>query len=235
MNDKKYNPSFNNHYGVSVGKLDTNPPYRKGGKKAFEWGFVATGSKEPVNVEVMLLNGNDGPYFEAQCGQFKRAWQSTDIAKLAKQVEADLMENAALISGIEWTDWFEVIVKGNNSNFTDSKYSALGADLHIQVNRLKRGVSPDGKVLTISDMGYTMSFPASQNMGERIDPTMGFKLEEGKMKSYIPATAANRAALDDILSRMELLRERLKDFLSQERIEQELASTFKLLPAPIAE
>lgn len=64
-------------------------------------------------------------YIKAECRKFQSSIIDFDINRLHQQVEAVLMEQASLLSGIAWEDWFEVIVKGSDSDFSDSLHSAL--------------------------------------------------------------------------------------------------------------
>lgn len=237
-----YNSNFSNKYSKEIGGLDVDAPHRAAGKKVFDWSFRTVGVKAtPVVVHLINDRENEGLTFVATCASLKKRWSNPNIAELSSMVEQDLNANIEKISGIAWEDWFEVIVTGGNSDFNDSKYSALGGNLKIQVNVLKRGVDPlSGKVLSILD-GYAVDFPVSKDSVDKFSKSFagefggGMLLEKGSMCSYIPATPANRASLDDILSRMSMLRERLKSLLSQDTIETGLTSILKLLPAPTAE
>lgn len=227
--NKAYNPDFYNAFRTQVGALEVDAPARKDGKKAFAWQFVAAGSKEVIPVEVMLVTGEDGLTFKATCARLKSSFLASDIRMLHKAVEEALMEQVASMSAILWEDWYEVVVRGENSDFADSRYSALGGSLHIQVNQLKRGVHPaTGKPMTINRNGVVVEFPTPSSLdlasaGENVGSD-NLRLEHAEERSYIPATDENRRALDELLRRMALLRSSMAMVLSQANVQERLAS-----------
>lgn len=229
-----YDSRFPNGYRVETGVLHIEAPHRRDGKKAFTWSFKAAGSDVEVPVEVFLVREPQQPLqFKAVCGTLPSALVDSDINRLHEAVEQALQDQAGKLTGIEWQDWFEVIVDGANSDFTDSRYSALGANLHIQVNRLKRGLDPrSGRVLTINSNGVVVPFPKASSLAkEDARAGSGLRLDDGsKERSYIPATAENRRALDELLERMSSLREGLARLLSQESVQDRLAGLAERLP-----
>lgn len=241
MTEKKYNSDFYNGYGWDIGELDIDVSSRSGGKKILDWKFKAAGSNKVTPVTVSIVRDSDfesgdvGLKFEASCGMFASPMIDTDIDNLRKRVESYLIEQASLISRIHWEDWFEVVAKGANSDFDDSKFSALGANLHIQVNRLKRGIHPDdGRPVTIYRNGAVVDMPKSASISsEHNPPGIGdFLAGRPEERSYIPATPENRKALDDLLARMSELRRNLSEFLSQENVISRLSTVASCLPAP---
>ncbi|MBK6616677.1 hypothetical protein [Ottowia sp.] len=227
--NRAYNPDFYNEYRTRVGALEVDAPARKDGKKAFAWQFVAAGSKEAIPVEVMLVTGEDGLGFKATCARLKTGFLASDIRLLHKAVEEALMEQVASMSAIVWEDWYEVVVRGENSDFADSSYSALGGSLHIQVNQLKRGIHPaTGKPMTINRNGVVVDFPSPSSLdvagaGENAGSEK-LRLGHPEERSYIPATVENRRALDELLRRMALLRSSMAMVLSQSNVQERLAS-----------
>ncbi len=205
------------------------------GKKVFDWQFAVAGKRDRVPVEVKAFNNGNDVWFEASCGLLIEKVRHTDINELKRQVHTILTSQITLLTNVEWEDWFEVVVKGDNSDFTDSKYSALGADLKIQVNRLKRGVDPaTGRVLTVVN-GAVTDFPNPARLTEDDGSTSmgGFRWRDVAERSYIPATEENRQAIDHILSRMQELRHSIADLLSQENIEESLVrDVLQALPKP---
>lgn len=245
-----YNSSFNNHFKTGVGHLDIEAPQTSGGKKLFEWTFKAATVKnaennfksfndEKVTVHMFVTDGTIS--FQAKSKLFTERMEDTDINALKKRVkDFFLMQITALNGGIVWEDWLEVIVKGETSDFSDSSFSALGGNLHIQVNRLKRGVDPStGAPLTISANGTVTEFPKPTSITDPDDGLVSFldpslkdipasdwskvrfkgKPEE---RSYIPATPENMQALESILIRLAELRHNLADLLSQDSITEKL-------------
>lgn len=233
MTTRKYNPDFNNHYQNDEAVLRVDGPQRAGGKKVFEWKFFVRGSDKKMQVDVYLDSDKDGLKFRAECDRLPSPVHHTDINTLRTQVERELTEQASSISGIVWEDWFEVVVSGSNSDFEDSRHSALGADLKIQVNRLKRGIHPlSGFPLTINCNGVVVDFPTATSISETEQGGIRFYPHPVE-RSYIPATPENRQAIDDILSRMDLLRANLASMLSQDVIQTKLAgmdNMFQALP-----
>lgn len=223
MSNRKYMSSFSNNYRNETGVLSKDLPSRSGGKKILEWMFTAKGAKEGIAVTVHLEQSDEGMVFSARCSKLMQSVTDSDINRLHATVQDLLLEQAQCLSQITWEDWLEVVVKGENSDFTDSKWSALGANLHIQVNKLKRGIHPvSGEPVTINCNGVVSDFPKATNLvdGDLID--CGIRLQEARGRSYIPATAANEAALRGILERMDALRDGLADILGQARVVQSL-------------
>ena len=207
-----------------MGRLQADASNRAGGKKVFDWTFFTTGTKESIPVSVYLEQNESGMFFRARCSRIENSVKDTDINRLHATVEALLLEQTSSFSQIIWEDWFEVVVKGENSDFSDRKYSTLGADLHIQVNRLKRGIHPvSGEPVTINQNKIVVKFPDSTELKDEPEKVSGIQFCSASGNSYIPATAANEAALRDILNRMELLRNSLAEVLSQGKVSESLS------------
>lgn len=228
----KYNSDFNNNYMNSIGHLDIDAPQTAKGKKLFEWTFYVKScdNTKQTKVTVIMFVIDGLITFKAECPLFVSAMTDTDVNMLRKNVETYLAEQASSLTGITWEDWFEVIVKGANSDFTDSNYSALGANLHIQVNKLKRGINPvNGNPVTININGIVVDFPNSTSIHDKKETLNEFRVKEEAERSYIPASAENLQALNEILSKMSLLRDKLSDFLSQELIQEKLQNGDSIL------
>lgn len=231
MSERKYNAFFKNGFRNEVGELDPNIPSRAGGKKLLEWTFRVKGTDEVVPVTVHFERGVDGMQFVAHCSKLTQAIKDADINRLHLLVEAQLIDQCYSISHIAWEDWFEVIVKGENSDFADSKYSALGANLHIQVNRLKRGVHPtSGEVVTINSNGLVVPFPKSTELSDGPTEMHSIRIQDASGRSYIPATSANEYALRNVLLRMDMLRVILANVLSQEKVSESLVNLDRTIP-----
>ncbi len=217
-----YNSDFNNHWGTRMVGVQLNFTNSATGKKVFDWHFDIAGKRERIPVEVKAYNDGANMWFQATGPHLPQGIKATDINELRQQVQENLTQQVTLLTNIEWEDWFEVIVDGDNSDFDDSRYSALGANLKVQVNRLKRGVDPNsGKVLTIIN-GAVTDFPNATRLSDD-DATVGpYTVGKSKEKSYIPATDENRRAIDALLARMQELRNSIADFLSQENITETL-------------
>lgn len=236
----KYNSNFSNHWSNDLVGVDLNFTNNSTGKKVFDWPVTVVGMRERIIVEIKAYQTGDGQVeFGASSQYIPGGVRNSDINLLKDEVKRLVSEQVTLLTKIEWEDWFEVIVDGANSDFSDSRFSALGANLKLQVNRLKRGVDPTtGRVLTIVN-GAAVDFPEPTRFEDGDEPTVGSIMTRVKFgrsaaeRSYIPATDANRRAIDDILARMELLRNSIAGLLSQDKIEATLvADTFKALPKP---
>lgn len=229
--ERQYNSSFCNGYKGVIGHLDVDPPQRKHGKKIFDWKFEIKAFDKPLPVEVFLVMEDGVLQFRADCQQLTQPVQDSNIEILRQRVQEILMAQAALLSGVTWEDWFEVVVTGSDSQFSDSPHSAWGANLKIQVNQLKRGIHPEtGKALTINTNGIVMAFPEVASMLDGDDRMHGILFDHAKERSYIPATPENRRALNEILERMAALKNRLASLLSQDSIQQVLAAPDTHLP-----
>src|SRR5262245_5938149 len=161
-----YDSSFPNGYRNELGRLSKDAPARRAGKRMLAWEFRPVASTNIiVEVTVTLENADAGLRFRASSAKLPADVVDTDINRLHATVEQALLEQAAALSGITWDDWYEVIVHGGNSDFADSPHSALGANLHIQVNRLKRGVHPTtGQPVTININDVVVAFPTARSI-----------------------------------------------------------------------
>jgi hypothetical protein len=228
-----YNSDFNNKWKTEMVGVQLNFTNNQTGKKVFDWTFSVAGKKDRISVEVKAYNNGTDMWFQASGPHIPEAVKSTDINALRSQVQDILTEQVTLLTNVEWEDWFEVIVNGDNSDFNDSRYSALGANLKVQVNRLRRGIDPQtGRVLTVNN-GAVTDFPQPSSIDDPEVTVNGFRTGSSVEKSYIPATPENRAAIDDILLRMQTLRNSIAVFLSQDNITDTLdQNLMKVLPKP---
>ncbi|MBY3155502.1 hypothetical protein HFO56_24555 [Rhizobium laguerreae] len=231
--NKGYNSNFNNKWSSEMVQVQLNFTNTSTGKKVFEWSFSVPGKRDRIPVEVKAFNNGSDVWFQANGPHLTGEIKSSDINQLKRAVLERLTEQVNLLTNVEWEDWFEVVVKGDNSDFTDSKHSALGADLKIQVNRLKRGVDPaTGRVFTVIN-GSVTDFPAPKRLSDDASMIGGYRSGDVAEISYIPATEENRRAVDNILSRMQELRTSIADLLSQENINESLVTdVLRALPGP---
>ncbi|MCV9964636.1 hypothetical protein OIU34_22350 [Pararhizobium sp. BT-229] len=234
-----YNSNFPNGWETEFVKVQLNFTGNSSGKKVFDWNFAVAGKRDRIPVEVKAFHDGTEVWFGASSQYLPGGVKGTDINKLKQEVLVRLTEQVTLLTNIEWEDWYEVIVTGDNSDFADSRHSALGADLKIQVNRLKRGIDPaTGRELTIIN-GAVTDFPSPSGIDDNPDAmasgslTSGIRYRSQAERSYIPATPENRRAIDSILARMEELRNSIAGLLSQENIEESLVQdVLKSLPKP---
>jgi hypothetical protein len=205
------------------------------GRKVFDWQFSVAGLRDRIPVEVKAVQREKDIWFEATGPHLLGGARNTDINELKREITERLAEQVNLLTNVEWEEWFEVIVTGDNSDFGDSRFSALGADLKIQINRLKRGVDPEsGRTLTVIN-GAVTDFPSPRRLSDEEGQlsSSGFRIGSMAEKSYIPATEENRRAIDHILARMAELRHSIADLLSQDNIEDSLeGDKLRTLPGP---
>lgn len=245
-----HSPNFHDSNVKSVGILDIEAPQTSGGKKVFDWTFKARVHRGPENnfrdmsnekVTVHMFVTDGEIRFQARSKLFLEKMEDSDINALKRRVnDFFISQITTLNGGIVWEDWLEVVVTGHNSEFGDSRFSALGGNLHIQVNRLKRGVDPaTGEALTINCNGIVTKFPKSETIkndeqcfADPNDPALsglsgdglsGWRVKENpEERSYIPATPENLEALRTIIGKLSELRHNLADLLSQDSITERL-------------
>ena len=220
----RYNSSFSNiAFTTRLGWIDIDGPYRSAGKKVFSWDFAVEGYKEKVHVDVSLMVGkNNDIRFRAECPLWPSSITSGSVDKLRRAVQVAIFEQTTMKDGAEWEDWLEVEVEGSNSDFADDVHSALGSEVHINTQRVKRAVWPDGRIMKLDKNGCAVEFPPSISMIEM-------------ERSCIPATEENLAGLGEMQSRLSLLRQTLAGLLSQEVVSARLTNLdvpLPLLPPP---
>ncbi|WP_157641861.1 hypothetical protein [Burkholderia ubonensis] len=203
------------------------------GKVVDEWVFVSPlevrGRKAPklaVTVS-MKSEGRTGITFIAHGDCLPRSIVDTDIERLRKAVEDELRFQHDKASGLQWEDWLEVQVRepvGSRGRTTEK-------GIEVLVMPIKRAIDPEtGKALTLNLNNLVTAFPEPKRAGEA-DPEaeagegLGSFIQ-GRTRessfSYVPATAENVAALENIFRRIDELRQALSTFLSQEQVEHSL-------------
>lgn len=223
------NLKFSQEFGSEVGRLDVHNPRTSGGKKVMTWDFRPLGSKKEYPVEVSYHLDDEGQmYFKAVSTDLKLALTNSDIEALRRAVETELMLVSADIQAMEWEDWLQVSVTGSGSSFNANRYTGMGAELKIHVQRLKRGWHEATKRhVTIGQNGFLIAFPEPTEFKTREAPraedldwlTGGTKPQT----AYIPDTPENMAALTDIQNRLGALQDRLMALLHQDAIHGSLS------------
>lgn len=211
---------FRSDRGLEPGFMRDVFPSRQDGRKVAAWKFTPSGpGAKPIDVDVFLV-GQHALSFSARCNALPQPITGSDIEQLRKDVLEALLEQSSLLSGVEWEDWLEVITEGRDSEF--DAWHGWGSAIHIQVNRIKRGVdSASGRELTINARGYVVDFPRPAKLGGSESRSIGGLGEYTKRtpeRAYVPDTPAVRAALEDVFSRMRALRGRLAEALSHDGI-----------------
>lgn len=195
------------------------------------WRYIPPGATDPVKIVVTLEDAGDGLILGAYSDKFSTPFRDSDIARLRATVEAHLNSTVADIQQIDWEPWLEVRVIGDRQHPTNYK-KTNGFNLAITYEPLARGVHRDtGEVFGINPNGTLRPFPSPMTR-----PTIGRPASEIKTANdfletaYIPDTAENRAALDEVLGGMEQLNARLSRWLSQAQIGRALAHVVAEFP-----
>lgn len=237
----------------TAGTLDVGHQVRSGGKVVDEWKFRSpfheTGAPQ-LTATVSIDKSNPRAFtFVARSESLPTAIIDTDINRLREKVEAALRQQHDVLTGAVWEDWLEVEVRGRLRRDNRADTSTTEADLTITYRHIKRGVRPTGETCVVNSNGIAVPFPSAKRAGEP-DPDAGPDVGESLSNirglgrgrdleaeySYIPATVENIQALDDLLERMQTLRENLSAFLRQDAVQQSLSglvSQSPALPAPL--
>lgn len=229
-----FSSGFQNGYTVHVGQLSWDSPHRSAGKKVLEWQFRARGRTDPIGVTVTVESAEAGLRFKASSTQLATPVVDSDINRLHQEVERLLLEQVSALSGIDWSDWLEVIVEGHQSSLNEDRCSGLGGEVRVAVRRLKRGVIKDtGRVVTINSNGVVVDFPKARSLadgviqldtGLKISGQAYYETDGEKERSYIPATDADLKALEEVIGMMGTLRQRLGELMSQAAVQERLSA-----------
>lgn len=231
--------SFTSGYESEAGSLSWDAPHRSAGKKVLDWSFTAKGRKEPITVAVSVERYDGGLRFKASSDSLAEAVVDSDINRLHQVVEKALLEQVDALAGIDWQDWLEVVVTGSSSRFDEGAHRTLGGEVKVVVNRLKRGVVREsGRVVTINRNGVVVDFPQARSIedgsmridiGIKISGHSYYETDGEKERSYIPATAENVLALQEVVGMMDALKTRLGQLLSQQAVQEKLADVHKAM------
>jgi hypothetical protein len=228
---------------------------RSGGKVIDEWRFISPfkGQDAPKLSAKISIHKSDhaGLTFEAHSDSIPRPIVDTDINRLRQKVDDALRHQHDMLTGVTWVEWLEVEVRGRRSTRPGS--DTVEADLRITYRVLKRGVHPDtGDAYFINLNGIAMPFPSAKQAGEPdpdVDPNESESLQDVHLfrglsrardleceYSYLPATPENISALEDLIGRLQSLRDALSTFLRQDTVHASLAGlagAVPSLPAPL--
>lgn len=179
--------------------------------------------KVELRMEKTTKQSEEAPHpldtvkLEVYCAELKARLEGTDIECLRAGMWAMLDEHYA----IKWERYYLVEVKKQHP------YGADGVGLTFSYKDIHKGTTWDGKVLMKIYRG------GSYGNSDRIEPWPGeFKDTGGNVIACIPDNEMNRAALKEFSRRIDVLREKLAEFLTPERIMETLTnmSGFALLP-----
>ena len=131
--------------------------------------------------------------------------EGTDVAAMKDAVWSMLDKKFE----IQWERYYRVQVRKCRV------YDGDGTGMEISYDDVYKGTTWDGKNLLKRWRGHEF----------RIEPWPGaFKDEQGKVMACIEATDANRAALEEFCRRVDVLRDKLAEFLRPDVIQQNLAA-----------
>lgn len=232
-------------YEQKPGKLNVGSTRTSAGKLVDEWTFISpfkdkTAPKLTVQIHVHKTS-HGGITFVASGTCMPVKFEETDIEQLRVKVEASLQFQHDMLTGVQWERWMEIEVVGRAEEkaYDNSSVSALT----IHCRPLKRGVHPlTGEAYVINTNGIAVPFPKPKKSGELDEgDTVGSwtgmnRREQDAEYSYLPETPENVAALQDLMNRMQVLRAKLSEFLSQDIVQASLtnlASNAPALPAPL--
>jgi hypothetical protein len=241
-------------YSQTAGKLNVDQT-RSGGKVVDEWRFLSPfqGKEAPkLSAKISIhKSGQAGLTFEAHSDSLPHPIVDTDINRLRQKVDDALRHQHDMLTGVAWVEWLEVEVRGRRSARDVNR--TVESDLRITYQVLKRGVHPvTGKAYVVNSNGIAVTFPSPKQAGEP-DPDAGrddcaaVKRLSGYHSSlrgrdlaaeysYLPATPENIAGLEDLIGRLQALRDSLSAFLRQDTVHASLAglaSAAPALPAPL--
>lgn len=235
-------------HGTEAGTLDAGHQVRSGGKAVDEWTFRSPfrdKNAPKLSAKIYIDKSNRKEFkFVAQSDSLPRPIEDTDINRLKQKVDEALRFQHDMLTGVTWEDWLEIRVNGRYRPLDVTRQ--VEADLTITYRVLKRGVHPKtGEAYVINSNGIATPFPKPKKAGEldegadedRSLANMRFDLRQREYEySYLPSTPENIAALEDLMARMQKLRENLAAFLRQDTVQQSLANLANqslALPAPL--
>jgi len=215
----------------AIGHLSLGVIGTKGdGKLIDTWSFASPDrAVAAAKIEVYLVKKGGATVFVARCPIFPQdGFSDTDIEVLREDVAAYCGAHFAKVAGVQWEDWLEVQARGG-----DRVYSGTGGErLEIAYRHLKRGRHPSGEAhdITLVGHGVAVPFPTPKRSGDDENARLNAGLKDGSLLgwrsgrdtntefSYLPDTAENRVALDQLMANLRLLRDRLNAFLGQDHI-----------------
>lgn len=225
------------------GSLDAGGQVRSGGKVVDEWKFRSPfhDKNAPRLSATISVDKSDRNRFTfvARSDSLPEPITDTDINQLREKVEAALRQQHDLLTRVTWEDWLEVVVRGRRDEHPI--HATVESQLVITYRRLKRGMHPDtGEAYVINDNGIATPFPAPKKAGERdagdddsqslIGARLGARQRDYEY-SYVPATHENIAGLENLISAMQQVRDRLAAFLRQDVVATSLADQANRVPA----
>lgn len=218
---------------------------KSSGKLVDEWKFISPFRNKAAPQLVVQISidksKQDRIIFVARGDCLPVDYQDTDIERLRQTVEAALRHQHDILTGVQWEDWLEVEVRGRTVD--RSHWQSRESSLNIVYRPLKRGVDPvTGTAYVINVNGIATPFPLPKRAGEldegdKVEEIHGMNSRDQEAEfSYLPASAENVAALTELMGRLQTLRGKLAEFLSQGTVQQslsDLTSRMPSLPAPL--
>ena len=214
------------------GRLRTGAT-RSNGKQVDEWTFLSpfhTKDAPKLSVTISIIKGShDKIEFVARSTDLRAELTDTDIDRLRAKVEAELRFQHDLLTKVVWEDWLEIEVRGE----TRTKEKDISkTNLEISYRHIKRGVnSSTGEAYLINNNGIAVEFPPSKKAG--VEDSLqtkffgkGFPTRDVDTEySYVKATVEVLTALDDLMVRTQLLKNKIADLLSQDVVTYSLLNS----------
>jgi hypothetical protein len=223
-----------------AGHLKVGTTRLNGGKLIDEWTFASPfqrGDKAPAGMTVQIFlqkSEQAGVSFCARGPGLPQELVRCDIEQLRQSVEAALRLQHDLATNVCWETWLEVRVDGGTTAHASEQRTQ--SELRVQYTPIQRGVDQaTGVAYVLTVNGTAALFPLPKKVGEPDVPvpgdkwTLGLRDRESEY-AYLPASAGNIAALDELISRMEGLRTALSQLLRHDTIAVALASLAPGLP-----
>jgi hypothetical protein len=154
-------------------------------------------------------------WFTVSCKNPVLSFTGSDIEALRCAMWAKLSKHFE----VKWEDYF--LVRIDHSRV----YEGIGTGLTFSYDTIWKGTAWDGSLLLKQYRRFGSGNP-------EIRPWPGeFRDERGSVVACIPGTKENRAALEEFRKKIDLLRERLADYLRPDRIIETLLTlaSIKLL------
>ena len=205
-------------YVEKEGSLSINTSNR-GGKKFTTWTFRPVGADSfDINIDILYPNDGKPLRFSATSPHLSKSYENTDIEKLRVDVETELLSSCSLFNNIVWEDWYEVVVSGNISN----SHLGIKSDLNISYGMLKRGINPEnGDAVTIHNNMVIIPFPKAKKSGVSNDK-LGYSTSTDSEVSYIPVSPENTRVLEELTTKLHILKQEISTFLSQDNISKSI-------------
>ena len=183
-------------------------------------------------VQVSIRRGQENAFeFVAQAPEFPESFVDTDLSRLFATVESWFTQFFIQTANLQWEDWLEVVIKGNEDSGQVMGYTQVRRDMSIAYRIVKRAITPEGAPVmwAHNTVDLILPFPAPKRMGVPADRVHGFKLQEDYAEyAYMPATPENVRAVQDLQAGLSAVRQKIADMANG--AQQGLPWTLSTLP-----